>query len=165
MLAAKTYAALVVVAALVAGCSSGGTCGLGADPPQAIFELSCDSTDLTNVAVTGPCETDAGAPFYVFEGSITLNGPPTAGVCHVALKFATGFTYATDVTYAFEPFPDCNGHSTDYELAPSPRTFAVNNPSTTCVDAGRDGATGLDAAPDSGLESGIDGAPDSGDEE
>jgi hypothetical protein len=72
------------------------------------------------------------------------------------------------VIYTVQPVLDCNGHTTDYYVAPTQVTFTVSNPSTTCVDAGadagRDGATGLDAASGRGLESGIDGAPDSGDE-
>jgi hypothetical protein len=168
MLAAKTCAAIVVVAALVAGCSSGDSCGGEAVPPSATFELSCDSTDLTSVTVSGPCETDAGTSFYRWEGDVIIDGPPTAGVCHVELTFATGFTYVTDVNYTVQPVLDCNGHTTDDYLAPTQVTFAVNNPSATCVDAGSDagraGATGLDAASGPGIESGIDGAPDSGDE-
>ena len=74
MLAANTSCALVVVAALVVGCSSGDSCGLGVDPPRATFELSCDSTDLTSVAVSGPCETDAGSSFYVFRARTATPG-------------------------------------------------------------------------------------------
>jgi hypothetical protein len=154
------------VAAFATACSPD-ECNVFPAIPNATFELTCDSPDITSVAVSGPCEIDAGASSYVSPRSIAIANSPTPGVCHVELTFATGFTYATDVTFEPQPFTQCGGGQVDYYVEPTQSTFAVNTPPAPCGDAGvaagPDGATGLDAAPDSGLESGIDVALDSGD--
>ena len=140
MLAARTYALLAASAVVGAGCSSSGECNLVPPPVYASFELTCGSTDLTSVAVSGPCETDAGPAFTVYPGEISIASSPTPGVCHVELTFATGLTYTVDVTYALQPF-DCNGQQNEYYVAPTQNVFTVDNPSTTCVDSGPDGAS------------------------
>jgi hypothetical protein len=71
--------------------------------------------------------------------SISINSA-SAGVCHVELTFATGFTYSTAVTFESQSAPKppvCCPLLT----APTQSTFTVNNPSTTCVDAEVDAGT------------------------
>lgn len=120
----------------------------------ALFNLSCAPIDLTSVVLSGPCATgDASPSNYVFGNRpYVLIRSPSAGVCHVELIFTTGFTYSTDVTFILQTdqgtpgCPGCRPHVT-----PTQSTFMVNNPSTTCGDAGED-ATG-----DGGLDAGADG--------
>jgi hypothetical protein len=69
----------------------------------AIFNLSCGPTDLTSVALSGPCSIgDASPPNYLFGPASTslAFSSPSPGQCHVVLTFATGFTYSADVTFA-----------------------------------------------------------------
>ncbi len=56
-----------------------------------------------------------------------------AGVCHVGLTFAGGFTYSADVTF-FEQSQGCGPPL----IQPSQGALAVSNPSTTCLEAGLD---------------------------
>jgi hypothetical protein len=104
----------------------------------AMFVLSCSPTDLTDVTASGPCSfSDASGP--TVAGTSLQIGSPTPGICHVTLTFATGFTYSTDVTFVSQttPAPPGCGGCSPY-IAPTQREFAVDNPSTTYVDAGAD---------------------------
>jgi hypothetical protein len=111
-----------------------GLCVPGATE-SATFNLSCAAADLTNVAVTGPCAGSFPHPSTdVPENSLNIYSP-SSGVCHVELTFATGFTYSTDVTFTSSTqTSSCCGDVTT--VTPTQATFTVNNPSTTCVDAG-----------------------------
>jgi len=123
----------------VVGCDGGGlACTVSCGIPYgfATFNLSCSATHLTNVAVSGPCATDDGPSYSVAGQSISINST-SAGVCHVELTFATGFTYSTDVTFESQSAPKppvCCPLLT----APTQSTFTVDDPSATCVDAGSD---------------------------
>jgi hypothetical protein len=122
------------------GCALGLFCNGGTD---AIFDLSCGPTDLTSVVISGPCATgDASLSNHVSgsESQYVSLSSPSPGVCHVELTFATGFTYSADVTFVSESVvgPCACPSST----APTQNTFMVNNPSTTCVDAGVDAGEG-----------------------
>jgi hypothetical protein len=101
----------------------------------AIFNLSGGPTDLTSVALSGPCSSgDASPSTYLFGPASKTLGivSPSPGRCHVVLTFATGFTYSTDVTFTSlddTVTPGCPGSHT----APTQQAFTVNNPSGTCV--------------------------------
>lgn len=131
--------------AVLHGCNSTQDCCggcLGDDP--AVFHLSCSSGDVTSVLATGPCGTDASLSSFLGSGSVFVHSR-SAGVCHVELTFATGFTYATDVTFTSQPGGVCGGPQCrcPAHVAPASGPFTVNNPSNTCV-----------AAPDAGADEG-----------
>jgi hypothetical protein len=143
--------ALIVMAG---GCDSSLDCPpIPCDPKattDAVFSLSCHPTDLTSVAVSGPCAmNDASLANYVFGPYIDVSSP-SPGMCHVELRFASGFTYSADVSFGLQMDsspPGCG--QCPPHIGPIHGTFTVNNPSTTCVDAGIDaGAGGLDARDD-----------------
>jgi hypothetical protein len=54
------------------------------------------------------------------------------------MTFATGFTYSADVTFTLQSQNDPPGCPVWHYTAPTQRTFIVNNPGSTCVDAGLD---------------------------
>jgi hypothetical protein len=88
---------------------------------------------------------DASLASYMGNHAVFVDSED-AGVCHIELTFAGGFTYTADVTFAWQPGGTCGGAQCkcgDY-LAPTSGRFAVNNPSTTCIDAGAD--AGADAS-------------------
>ena len=159
-----------VLTSFLVGCTPGSdACTVSCPIPYgfATFNLSCAATDLTNVTVSGPCATgDAGPSYYVAEQSIAINSA-SAGVCHVELTFATGFTYSTAVTFESQSAPNppvCCPLLT----APTQTMFTVNNPSTTCMDAGLDaGASdaGVDAPSDAPSEAAMDAEVDAGADE
>jgi hypothetical protein len=70
----------------------------------------------------------------------------TGGVCHIALTFATGFAYSTDVTFNYWPPPPGNasGCTGPWGVAPTQAIFVVDNPPGTCGDAGLDGVGQLE---------------------
>src|ERR1700677_752341 len=158
MAVAATCAAFGIVAAWGSGC--GGTARCGAIPPplqtSALLELTCGKTDLTSVTVSGPCAAgDASPPYELGDGvgvgddvplgaasqvSVTSQSP---GVCHVQLVFSTGFTFATDVTFASQTQSSCG--VTVQGVGPTQGEFQVNNPAATCLDDSpnaTDGASG-----------------------
>ncbi len=118
------------------GCSHQDCCGGCVGDSPAVLQLSCGTTDLQSVVATGPCASYTGDGFV----SVQSRGP---GTCHIDLRFATGFTYSTDVTFMSQPGGVCGGPQCkcpDYVAATS-GPFMVNNPSDTCVatpDAGAD---------------------------
>jgi hypothetical protein len=150
-------AALSGLSAVVGSCTSSydccGTC-LASEPAD--FQLTCETTDLESVTATGPCATqDESLSSHIGRGEVFVDsaGP---GVCHVALTFATGFTFAADVTFATQPGGDCGGPQCPCPkyVAPTAGPFVVENPSATCVDAGAgnegaaaDGEAGPPACP------------------
>jgi hypothetical protein len=137
MRVALTLAA--VGTAAVVGCFVGAQkqalCCNGSDP--ALFNFTCATNDLVSIAATGACvdtwkgmSANADAQAYV--------GSDEPGVCHVVLTFATGFTYAADVTFVSRPNTTCD-QSCAPQIEPSSGPFTVNNPPDTCValpDAG-----------------------------
>jgi hypothetical protein len=106
--------------------------------PNVVLDLSCGGTDLSSVVLSGACNIlDASSP------ATYLGGPQQqyvyipsyeVGDCHVELTFASGFTFSTDVHFSSqtdESDPQCPcGY-----IQPDKQTIAVNNPSSTCVDA------------------------------
>jgi hypothetical protein len=135
------YLGLLVV--LGSGCSQGHACSNFETANQfAEFRLSCAPTDLTSMSVSGPCSGgDASVSDPPASTSLAISSP-SPGVCHVTLTFATGFTYATDVTFVLQS--DDDTCPVWHYTAPTQRTFTVNNPGATCVDAGLDaGAEGV----------------------
>lgn len=157
MRAALTLAVVVAGLFVVFGActSSPDCCGACPADQPAVFQLTCDTADLTSAIATGPCASPSGGPSSeVSNGIVAIDGLGT-GVCHVALAFATGFTFATDVTFKTQSGGVCGGPQCkcpDFVAATS-GPFAVHNPSTTCLDAGSD----VDA--DSDLEAGVNICP------
>jgi hypothetical protein len=143
MLVARCAAALGLLVVLGGGCSPTGDCSGGCAIGDATFVLSCDSTDLTSVLLSGPCATGDASPSNYFFGSYTSFVhvvSPSPGVCHVELTFATGFTYSADVQFTEQSDNEPSHCACSSYVAPvsTQSTFVVNNPSTTCVDAGLD---------------------------
>jgi hypothetical protein len=145
MLAARCAATLGLLALLEGGCDvTQSCCGTCPESLPAVFNLSCDATDLTSVVATGPCAMDASLSSYLGNGAVFVRSEDP-GTCHVTLTFATGFAYSADVTFASQPGGVCGGPQCkcgDY-VAPTSGPFSVSNPSSTCVDAGQEG--GVDA--------------------
>jgi hypothetical protein len=129
---------------LVGGCKADQPCcGLCPASQEAVFQLTCASTDLTSVTSTGPCASNASLAATTVDDVVAI-GSDGPGVCHVVLTFATGFTYSADVTFASKPGGVCGGPQCtcpDY-VAPTGGPFAVQNPGSTCVDAGPDADAG-----------------------
>jgi hypothetical protein len=138
MTLAPPAAALALVVVLP-GCGPKLACpGFCPGPGPAQFNLACAPTDLASVVLSGSCATDADASpaNYVQGGNLSylfINGTST-GTCHVELTFASGFTYSADVE--FVPEQSENGCPVCSPYTATVGTFSVNNPSTTCVDAG-----------------------------
>jgi hypothetical protein len=118
-----------------------GQCCNGPEP--ALFDFTCATTDLVSIAATGACvdtwKNNSGNHAYV--------GSHEAGPCHVVLMFATGFTYAADVTFVSMPNTTCD-QSCAPQIEPTSGPFQVDNPPDTCVavDGGDDAE--LDATSD-----------------
>lgn len=143
---------------LLAGCSvervfevtDASDASVGADVPDcpitcigaggATFRLACGPSDLTSVALSGPCATgDANPANYIWghDDELLEFSSPSPGVCHVELTFATGFTYSTDITFATMADPTLPGcPPCPPYVAPTQGVFDVGNPDTTCTDAG-----------------------------
>ncbi len=112
----------------------------------ATLRLACPSV-VTSEQLTGPCTGGcrrtakrADAPCYEVEVV-----PTQPGLCRIDLTFEGGFTYSADVTFVQSTSGTlCPCTS----LGPTQGNFTVDNPSTTCVDAGPD------AEADAGLDAG-----------
>jgi hypothetical protein len=137
-----------------------GGCPVGGE--SAVFELACNPNDLESVEATGPCSMP-DRPLSGYTGAATKwivsVGSPTPGTCHVTLRFATGFTWSTDVTFATmnDSQPGCAPCPDFVGVASTSNGSKVNNPPETCValDGGADDASdgGLtDAGADGGME-------------
>ena len=134
---APAVAAVVAMAASsvapLAGC---GLCMCDRGNQQPVLHLSCSSTDLVRVELSGVCASDAGtAPNQYLvgpPGQISF-GAAQSGAFHFELTFGTGFVYAGDVQFQDENQP-CGCAPV---VAPTQTDFQVNNPSNTC-DAGGD---------------------------
>jgi hypothetical protein len=145
-------AVLCVLAAgicpLALGCSTGG--GPCLENSSAALLLSCGPSDLTAVKLSGPCPPlgDGGVGEYVSgtTGRLVSFGATNAGTCHVTLVFATGYTFAADVTflYASGGCPGCA-----QVLMPTTGSIMVNNPNDTCLLP--DSGVSSDAGADSGV--------------
>lgn len=132
-------AVCLVVVNAAACLKSRETCpGVCRGSPNVVLDLSCGGTDLTSVILSGACNNgDASAP------DIYLGGPQQqyvvlpsddVGDCHVELVFANGFRFTTEVHFTMQtdnsdPQCPCGYVQADQQ------TIAVNNPSSTCVDA------------------------------
>jgi hypothetical protein len=121
----------------------------------ATFDLACSPNDLESVVATGPCALaampEAGLPYYTGTESelLVTVGSPEAGACHVALQFATGFAYETDVTFASQADPTPKGCSPcPAFIGPTGGPWTVNNPGDTCVALPADAGASADAASD-----------------
>ena len=136
MLVARCAAALGLLVVL-SGCGQGHACSNFETANQsAVFDLSCGPTDLTSMAVSGPCSGgDASVSDLASSASLAISSP-SPGVCHVTMTFATGFTYSTDVTFVLQS--DDDTCPVWHYTAPTQRAFTVSNPNTTCVGAGLD---------------------------
>jgi hypothetical protein len=131
-------AILGLLAISCTGCSKPecNTTDLGDEPAE--FRLSCGPTDLTKVALSGPCSVgDAGLSTYLFAPASTslYVTSPVAGDCHVILTFATGFIFSADVSFTLTQTEACGAFASF--TVPTQSIFMVDNPSSTCVDAGR----------------------------
>jgi hypothetical protein len=128
------------------GCSSP-SCNACIEASSATFDLTCAASNLTSIAVSGPCAADDASieSFTTYSFPIVAVDSPTPGVCHIKLTFATGFTYSTDVTFASTTAGSCSGCPSYIGATSGP--FMVHNPSNTCVDA----SAGVEAS-DAGAE-------------
>lgn len=126
------------------GCSNGCTVEAFAE-----LDLACWPNDLTSVSASGSCSVpDAG-----LDDTTTVNRRAVivranqAGDCHVELTFASGFRFATDITFMTKNSgtAECPG-CPDYYASVDPMRV-VNNPPETCLpsDAGD-----ADGGPDAG---------------
>ncbi len=110
----------------------------------ATFYLACPLGDTSpvSVTITGVCAAPVSsvAPNYYAGPTFVEVWSKNAGECHVLLSFPGGFTYAQDVSFSTQT-PQCG----TAVVAPSPSTFSVDNPSSTCVapDAGQDAGIGV----------------------
>jgi hypothetical protein len=128
---------LALASCALFGCTEAQTCSnIAFERELATFELGCPFTDLTAVTVSGPCaaggESNLDPAQFAGRGEIGIESD-SAGVCHISLTFASGFAYAADVTF-ISSRSSCG--TTD--VMPNQATFMVDNPSSTCVDAGAD---------------------------
>jgi hypothetical protein len=166
MSVARCAAALGLLVVLGGGCGKPGECGFlpysSPPPTSAIFDLSCVATDLVTVALSGVCATGDASPSNYLSGQSVEISSQTPGVCHVELMFATGFTYSTEVEFTSKTWPIeyCNGSGSESYIGPTQVTFSVNNPSTTCVDAGIDAMA--DTPTDASSETAVDAQADAG---
>jgi hypothetical protein len=136
----------------------------------AMLDLTCPAV-VTSAQLTGPCapasdaslsdaepfESGGGTAPSAFGGSgfwcsMARLVPFTQctqiyliatepGICHVALTFADGFTYSTDVTFTWMTLgaaPGCPDPCRPF-VGPTQVRFLVDNPSATCIDGGVDG--------------------------
>jgi hypothetical protein len=123
-----------------------------------VLNLSCPS--VVTASTSGPCgvttcrsKLDGGA---CPQSQVAID-PTGAGSCHVELTFDDGYQYGVDLTLASTttggPCP-CTRISATNSLP------AVDNPSTTCADAGAplSSDAGSDTTDSSDLESGANGA-------
>jgi hypothetical protein len=139
MVVLRHLAVLGVVLALCTECGGRHACPRVCPFETAVFHLSCGSAGLTRVGLSGACSAgDSGSSSYLADPGSTLVDVSSSrpGQCHVVLAFATGFTYAGDVTFASridKPDPDCPGCS---YTVPTPSTFTVNDLNVACPDAG-----------------------------
>jgi hypothetical protein len=126
---------------------------------SATLNLSCPSV-VASLLVTGGCTAGVCLPKGAgpcAQALIPIESVQ-AGVCHVDLTLEGGFQYATDITFVQTTSQSgCPCTST----GPTQATFPVDNPSTTCADAGA--APRGDAVADAGpaaltQDAGPDGA-------
>jgi hypothetical protein len=110
----------------------------------ATLNLSCASV-VTSVRSTGgclvyQCLTKDASPCAQSQLFIE---PAQTGVCHVDLTLEDGFQYSVDVTFV-QATPES---SCCTSIVPTQATFAVDNPNSTCADAGAaiEGDAGADA--------------------
>jgi hypothetical protein len=161
MSVARGFAALGFLVVAGVGCDHRDCSAICTEAQPAQFQLSCAQTNLTSVALSGVCATGDADPsddeVYPPTRSLYIESP-SPGECHVALTFATGFTYSADVTFTVQTDPmPASCHPCSYVAAAQP-TFTVDNPTDTCVDAGLD--AGVDAPQDAPGASAADAGAD-----
>jgi hypothetical protein len=120
--------------AALAGCGSDNCHHVRASDRVALSNLACAPANVVSGAISSPClfSGDAGG-IHFREGFSVASETP--GVCHVELKFKTGFTYSAAVTFEQRSDPGC-GEVVYHYVVPTQETYVVNNPRNTCVDAG-----------------------------
>jgi hypothetical protein len=151
---------------VVFGCSGEGLLGVQSACPGgcteeafASFDLSCSPNDLMSVTASGPCAFPDASPsshsFAAGRSVVVRSAAP--GTCHVVLTFATGFTYATDVTFTSHTDSTPAGcvPCPSY-IGPTEGPIEVHNPSETCVGP-------VDAATFAGEGDDASGAADAAD--
>jgi hypothetical protein len=143
---AACLAAACALGLVEGGCgqSSEAGCGFGIAVPEslttAVLMLSCPPTDLVSIQVSGPCNAgDGGLSSYV-RGAQVLVASPIPGQCTVVLTFAGGFIYRTQLTFQADTvnLPGCNGAESTPYVGPTVNVLEVDNPTSTCLDAGSD---------------------------
>jgi len=102
------------------------------------FEFACAPAQVPGVVLSGVCFVgDAGPPAYnpirYGENGVAVSSL-NPGLCNVELTFDTGFVFSEDVTFVLRG--QSNGCGDYTYTAPTQGTFVVNNPDSTCVDAG-----------------------------
>jgi hypothetical protein len=141
LVAAASVVALVPLV-LTGACSvEQECCGGCPEGRPASFELTCATTDLESVKVTGPCTGGGAGDYTIGNGEVFVWGY-AGGACHVDLVFGSGFTYTADISFDTQPGGVCGGPQCacpDYGTTDA-GPLAVHNPSTTCVEAGVDAA-------------------------
>ena len=175
-LVARCWATLGVLIVLSVGCGEAKSRALdggeeaGACPnfngcaayetPYATFNLSCNTrSELLAVSLDGPCNVDKET--YAVQYAV---GSPSPGVCQFGLIFANGFTYGKELTFASQTpavppgCPACPPFIGPTGLSSNP--IAVENPDTTCWEAGADAprdAAPADAISDARRDAAVDG--------
>jgi hypothetical protein len=131
---------------------------------SAKLNFSCAAT-LVGVDATGPCGVVSCIPKQGPCAQTWVSVLPTgAGLCHVDLTFEGGFRYSTDVTFASMPGNSGLCPCSPF-IGPTQETFTVDNPASTCADAGLEGTAdgGTDTGP-AGTDAGADAVVDARDE-
>jgi hypothetical protein len=150
-----------LLAVLDGGCDAGGHVGAAcvsecSDIRFAEVYLSCPTTTLTSVRLSGPCANGGDGsinPANFAYGNGGGIGSPIPGVCRVEFTFATGFTYSTDVEFTSMPTsqpascPPCPPF-----VGPTKGAIFVDIPSDTCLAADAGADVGASDAADAGAE-------------
>jgi hypothetical protein len=108
--------------------------------------MSCSSTSLTTVQLSGACASGETVPSPSSGAKYFWISSSAAGSCHYDLVFANGYEYAGDVEFvANDPGCGCQSY-----LVPSQGIVSIDNPTTTCVSDVGDAAvdTGSDVTTD-----------------
>ena len=147
---------LIALASCSTTNSPGGCPGSCTETRTVQVSLACATATVTNVQLTGPCAPESDASLYKgFAPDASVRGQTLGlscasvdrvpfsecqdvffttagpGECHLALTFANGFTFASDVTWESE-VQNCGCPAL---LVPSQPVVHVDNPESTCSSA------------------------------